>query len=201
MIKVCGLRDCKNIEEVDQLGVDLLGFIYYDKSPRNVPQSVVLPCSKAKKVGVFVNEESGKILDVAKRNDLSYVQLHGNEQLDQIIDLKYSGLNVIKAISIASKLDLEQARVFDGVADIILLDTKGSKEGGNGVKFDWRIIDYYNLDCPFMLSGGIGVSDAELVRGIKHPKFLGVDINSRFEIEPAIKDVIKIKKFINKIIK
>lgn len=198
-IKICGLRDYQNIQAVDQLGVNFLGFIFHEKSPRNIPLTTALPKSKAARVGVFVNEEDSKILDIAKGAELSHIQLHGNETTTQVKELKQQGLIIIKAISIGNKQDLRKAQRFDNIADIILLDTKGKEAGGNGIKFDWQIIEDYKLNTPFLLSGGIDISDAEAIKSIKHPKFLGIDINSRFEIAPAMKDIQKIKEFINEI--
>lgn len=194
IIKVCGMRDAQNIREVESLGIDLMGFIFWPKSSRYVSQRpAYLP--KCKRVGVFVNEDVEQVKHIANDYALNLIQLHGNESPDYVKQLRE--WETIKAFNIASADDLKQTRAYEGIADYFLFDTKGRSVGGNGEKFDWSILEGYHGNTPFLLSGGIGPEDAELLRHWLHPKCIGFDINSRFELEPGIKDTDKIKTFIN----
>ncbi len=196
VIKVCGMRDAENIREVESLGIDLMGFIFWPKSSRCVSERpAYLP--KCKRVGVFVNEDIEIVKRTAKDFDLNLIQLHGSESPEYVRLLRE--WKIIKAFNIASADDLKQTKAYEGLADYFLFDTKGKSVGGNGEKFDWNVLDSYRGNTPFLLSGGIGPEDAELLSHWQHPQCIGFDINSRFEREPGIKDINKIKTFINTI--
>lgn len=196
IIKVCGMRDAQNIREIESTGIDLIGFIFWPKSSRYVSKRpAYLP--KCKRVGVFVNEDIEQVKRTASDYDLTLIQLHGNESPEYIRQLRK--WEIIKAFNIASADDLEQTKAYEGFADYFLFDTKGKSAGGNGEKFDWSVLESYHGDTPFLLSGGIGPEDAELLNHWQHPYCIGFDINSRFEREPGIKDINKIKTFINTI--
>ena len=198
-IKVCGMKDAKNIREVENLGIDMMGFICWEGSPRYVSKvPTYLP--KCLRVGVFVNPSLNEILKRTETFNFSYIQLHGSESPEFCQEVrKRTDSKVIKAISISAKEDLVLANQYEGFADLLLFDTKGKSVGGNGQKFDWSILEDYHGDTPFLLSGGIGPEDAELLRHWHHPQCIGFDINSRFELEPSIKDTEKIKSFISAI--
>ena len=202
-VKVCGMRDAENIRGVEALGIDMMGFIFYPKSSRYVSKHPEYLPTKCKRVGVFVDEDIENIKKIADDYALDFIQLHGHETPDFIRALRFqvSGFKfqVIKAFNIATKEDLEKTAPYEGLVDYFLFDTKGPSVGGNGEKFDWSILDAYNGNTPFLLSGGIGPDDAECVKSFHHPKCVGLDLNSCFELVPALKDINKLKEFIKKI--
>lgn len=221
IIKVCGMREPENIRAVEELGVDMIGFIFVPQSERYVrmisSNAGILPdyaderqnetSAAGKKaplrVGVFVDDMPQNIITRIYNYNLDYVQLHGDESAVMIDNLRRSvdpdihkGLKIIKAISVASENDVKRWREYEGHADMLLFDTKGDEAGGNGRHFDWELLNAYDGNIPFLLSGGIDIDDALEIRKINNPMFAGVDINSRFETEPAVKDVEKIRNFI-----
>ena len=193
-VKVCGMREAENIREVEALGVDLMGFIFWPKSSRYVSERPDYLPTKCKRVGVFVDENIAKVKAIANEYSLDYIQLHGKENIDYVKTLE--GYHLIKAFNIATPEDFKACQAYEGLVDFFLFDTKCKSVGGNGEKFDWSVLSAYQGDTPFLLSGGISPDDAASVRAIHHPKFAGVDLNSRFEIEPALKNVEQLRKFI-----
>ncbi len=193
------MRDAENIRKVERLGIDMMGFICWERSLRYVSEvPAYLP--QCERVGVFVNPTLDEIQKYNKGFDFSYIQLHGSESAEfcQAVREK-TGSKVIKAISISSEADLALAGQYEGFVDLLLFDTKCTNFGGSGKQFSWDILRDYRNVLPFLLSGGIGPEDTERLRQFHHPKCLGFDINSRFEIEPGIKDIEKIKTFIKSI--
>ena len=201
IIKVCGMREAENIREVEALGIDWMGFIFWPKSSRYVSERPAYLPTKCKRVGVFVDEDAAKIKKTAEDYDLDYIQLHGSESPDFIHALRVNGgfAAVIKAFNIATAADLEATKTYEGIVDYFLFDTKGKSVGGNGEKFDWSVLEAYHGDTPFLLSGGIGPDDAERVKAFNHSKCIGIDLNSRFELSPALKDIEKNKSFLEQI--
>ena len=197
IIKVCGMREAENIREVEALGIDWLGMIFWPKSSRFVSQRPEYLPNQVKRVGVFVDEEAGRVMETADEYGLDLIQLHGHESPEYISMLK--GHRIIKAFNIAIPSDFRDTAPYEGLADYFLFDTKGKLVGGNGEKFDWSVLSSYQGRTPFLLSGGIGPEDVEQVRAINHPKCIGIDLNSRFEIAPGLKDVSKLKEFIVKV--
>ncbi len=197
LIKVCGMRDAENIREVEALGIDMMGFIFWPKSSRYVSERPAYLPTGCKRVGVFVNEQIEQVQRIADAYALDVIQLHGNESPEYVQRLQ--GRSLIKAFNIASPEDIEQTKAYEGIVDYFLFDTKGKSVGGNGEKFDWSLLSAYDGDTPFLLSGGIGPHDAEFVTAFRHPRCMGIDLNSRFEISPALKDVNKLKGFIKQI--
>lgn len=195
-IKVCGMRDAENIREVERLGIGMMGFICWPKSPRYVSEvPAFLP--KCPRVGVFVNPSLDEIQKRMEAFDFSHIQLHGSESPEFCKEVREkTGCKVIKAISISSEADLALAGQYESFADLLLFDTKCSTMGGSGKQFNWDILSDYRNALPFLLSGGIGPEDADRLKQFHHDKCLGFDINSRFEIKPGIKDTKKIKTFI-----
>ena len=196
LIKVCGMREAENIRAVEALGIDMMGFIFYPKSPRFVDE---LPCympSQAHRVGVFVNEEKQTVQTYADRYDLNYIQLHGQESPEYCKSLKANGAKLIKAFSIARSKDLQGIEAYDGICDYVLFDTKCKQYGGSGEQFDWEILKDYRGITPFLLSGGIHAFSAPALNVFQHPLLAGFDINSRFELRPGLKDVARIKAFL-----
>ncbi len=202
LIKVCGMFNSENIVDLLKLNVDMMGLIFYAKSPRNAfgaDAEFVSKIDTVEKVGVFVNESFENIQSLCKKYAINSIQLHGKESIELVAELKNLGYKVTKAISISNKEDLSQIEEYDALCDRILLDTKCDSHGGSGKKFDWSILDNYSYESPFMLSGGVGLDDADDILKIHHPKLVGVDINSRFEAQNNLKDTQKIKKFIERL--
>ena len=201
MIKVCGMREADNIREVETLGIDMMGFIFWPKSSRFVNQRPNYLPKRVKRVGVFVDEDPEQVKGLAADYGLDYIQLHGHESPEYIFQL--GGLHIIKAFNISTAEDLLQTQPYEGLVDYFLFDAKGKSVGGNGEKFSWDVLSAYNGSTPFLLSGGIGPDDATNVKAFHHPKCIGIDLNSRFELSPGLKDVAKLKEFmfnLNKII-
>ena len=221
VIKVCGMRDAQNIREVSQLGVDMIGMIFYPKSPRYVEmqsshagiipdyakEDINIKSSKTPaRVGVFVDDMVQNIVTRVVNYHLDYVQLHGNEPREMCENLRSTldpdirpGIKIIKAISVSDALDIQKYKEYVGAVDLFLFDTKCKTVGGSGRQFDWQVLEQYDGEVPFLLSGGIGPDDASRLHAFHHPKCIGIDLNSRFEIEPGVKDVEKLKGFLNEI--
>ena len=218
IIKVCGMRNGENIRQVAELGVDYIGMIFWAKSPRNVTMvpthAGIIPdrinsqlstlSSQFKRVGVFVDEMPQNIITRVVNFKLDVVQLHGHESPTVIRNLRttldpdiHPGIQFWKAISISSPDDIDVCQMYEDCVDAFVFDTKCTCMGGSGQKFDWSILEAYNGSKPFLLSGGIGLEDAERIKAFYHPRCIGIDLNSRFETEPALKDVNKLIKFIN----
>ena len=197
------MREAENIREVEALGIDMMGFIFWPKSSRYVSERPDYLPKHVKRVGVFVNEAPEQVKRQAADYRLDYIQLHGQESPEQISHLSplTSHLSIIKAFNIATAEDLLQTQPYEGVADLFLFDTKGKSVGGNGEKFDWDVLDAYHGSTPFLLSGGIGPDDAERVNAFHHPKCIGIDLNSRFELSPGLKDINKLKEFLKFVVK
>ena len=187
------MREADNIRDVETLGIDMMGFIFWPKSSRYVSQRPDYLPKRVKRVGVFVDEDPEQVKRLADDYALDYIQLHGQESPSYIFQLR--GLHVIKAFNISIAEDLLQTQPYEGLVDFFLFDAKGKSVGGNGEKFNWDVLDAYQGAMPFLLSGGIGSDDAERVNAFYHPKCIGIDLNSRFELSPGLKDVAKLKEF------
>lgn len=221
VIKVCGMRDARNIREVSQLGVDMIGMIFYPKSPRYVEmqsshagiipdyvkEDINIKSAKSPaRVGVFVDDMVQNIVTRVVNYRLDYVQLHGNEPREMCENLRLTldpdirpGIKIIKAISVSDASDIQKYKEYVGAVDLFLFDTKCKTVGGSGQQFDWQVLEQYDGEVPFLLSGGIGPEDASRLHAFHHPKCIGIDLNSRFEIKPGVKDVEKLKGFLNEI--
>ena len=187
------MREADNIRAVEALGIDMMGFIFWPKSSRYVSQRPDYLPKRVKRVGVFVDEDPEQVKRLADDYALDYIQLHGQESPSYIFQLR--GLHVIKAFNISTAEDLLQTQSYEGLVDCFLFDAKGKSVGGNGEKFNWDVLDAYQGATPFLLSGGIGPDDAARVNAFYHPKCIGIDLNSRFELSPGLKDVAKLKEF------
>lgn len=191
------MRDADNIREVEMLGIDMMGFIFWPKSSRCVSQRPDYLPKHVKRVGVFVDEDPEQVRQLAADYGLDYIQLHGQESPAYIFQL--GGLHIIKAFNIATVEDLQQTQPYEGLVDYFLFDTKGKSVGGNGEKFNWDVLDAYQGSTHFLLSGGIGPDDAANVKAFHHPKCIGIDLNSRFEVTPGLKDINKLKCFLEQL--
>lgn len=197
IIKICGMRDSKNIQQVEELRPDWLGFIFWPKSRRYVSEFPEYMPIYTKRVGVFVDEDIETVRQTADDYALDIIQLHGQESPDYAAQLRE--WEVVKAISVSSRDDIMTYKAYEGLVDYFLFDTKCKTVGGSGEQFDWTVLADYVGETPFLLSGGIGPDDVERVKAFHHPRCVGIDLNSRFETAPGLKDVHKLKTFIKKI--
>ena len=203
-IKVCGITQFKQLQQLEALNIDYAGLIFYKDSPRYMGVKITGKQVKdadfdIKKVGVFVNPGYSELLDAIDEYGLDIVQLHGNETPEMCEDVS-GEVEVIKAFRIedgAVNVD-KLVEPYDAVCDFYLFDTAGLKEsfGGTGQQFDWSILKKAKIEKPFFLSGGIGPDDAQKIKAFKHPDFFAIDVNSRFEMAPGLKDMAAILKFL-----
>jgi phosphoribosylanthranilate isomerase len=196
-IKVCGLKYPDNITAIADLAPDYMGFIYYDGSPRFVGDSAAdilqdIP-SSIFTTAVFVNESDYTISRLIEEYGFDAVQLHGNEPAGFANRFKGKA-QVIKAFGIDENFDFGKLKDYAGIVDNFLFDTKTDARGGSGKTFNWDILNKYKLDVPFFLSGGLSLDNLEEVSKITHPQFYGVDLNSKFETAPGLKDIEKLKQ-------
>ena len=202
-IKICGMRDPENIREVAGLKPDYMGFIYYPGSGRFAgslsPADIADLPEEIQKVGVFVNSPLKEVLSISGHMGFHTVQLHGSEHPGYCKSLKESGLEIIKAVGVGQGKGFEGLAAYRDCCAMFLLDTAGPGFGGTGRKFGWDVLKSYDLDVPFFLSGGIGLPDAGSILKLDHPGLFGVDLNSRFETEPGVKNRQDLSEFILKI--
>jgi|SRR5690554_1210869 len=204
IIKVCGMRNRENILQLTQdASPDWMGLIFYEKSPRFVEEGTVdlsffqnLPIQK---VGVFVNADVDYVLQKSNDYSLDYVQLHGDESLEFIQQLRSaSPIKIIKVIRVGDEVDWEGLKKWEAEVDLFLFDTQTEKFGGSGKQFDWTVLERYPLQKKFLLSGGVNSESLGTIQAlaIKNPFLIGVDINSSFETEPGLKDIDKVSAFV-----
>ena len=193
-VKICGMREAANILAVANFSPDLLGFVFYDKSPRYAAETLSadvlrgLPDTIAK-VGVFVDAPLPELLATATRYGLDYAQLHGHETPAYCHEARRQGLRIIKAFSVDEHFDFSTLEAYSADCDLFLFDTKGAHRGGNGQTFDWRVLAHYQGPTPFLLSGGLGPANADALLRFQHPRLAGYDFNSLLETAPGLKDV------------
>ncbi|RKS03254.1 phosphoribosylanthranilate isomerase [Flavobacterium sp. 102] len=199
-IKICGMKFPENIMEIAAVQPDYLGFIFYDKSPRNFENEIPELKKAIQKVGVFVNATLEYIMEKVHQNNLDLVQLHGEESPELCHLLQQRKLKVIKSFNVDNQFNFNSLSIYYNYCNYFLFDTKGKLYGGNGTAFDWRILERYYLNKPYFLSGGIGqesLSDLKTFFQKDYAKkCLAIDLNSRFEIEPGLKESIALKTFI-----
>lgn len=203
-IKVCGITQLKQLQQLEAMNIDFAGLIFYRESSRYIGDKLNKKEIKSadfdlKKVGVFVNPEMIEVLDAIDDYGLDVVQLHGDES-PEICENLSDEVEVIKAFRIRPGDDININRLvepYDAVCDYYLFDTGGLKEsfGGTGQQFDWNMLSKAKIEKPFFLSGGIGPEDVLRLKAFKHPDIFGVDINSRFEKEPGMKDMAMVLQF------
>ncbi len=230
-LKVCGMKYVENIQQVAALQPDYLGFIFYEKSKRNFEGIIPELPKSIKKTGVFVNEYKEIVISLVEEYGLDAIQLHGDESVEYINELKChfersreiskkeieklskkqkkklrqaqfdKKLEIIKVFGIKDEFNFEVLKPYLPVVDYFLFDTKGKERGGNGTKFDWKVLEKYPFKKPFFLSGGIGLQDVLEVRKILDSDLpiYALDVNSKFEIESGVKKIEELEKFKNKI--
>ncbi len=197
-LKVCGMRESQNIEQLLALEPDYMGFIFYDKSPRNAggrldeellhsfPEST-------KKMGVFVNADFNDVVEKVGKYKLDLVQLHGDESVEYVANLFAVGIKVVKVFSIGESFDFKQLKKYNPFVDYFLFDTKGKARGGNGEVFNWEILKEYDQEVPFFLSGGIDLENVSELKELKGMNIHAIDVNSKFELAPGLKDIGRLK--------
>lgn len=203
IVKVCGIRENEDLISVSAMGVDYVGFVFVPTSPRDasgkLDAGLTALLSRSvpnlKKVGVFVDADIEEIFQLIEIYNLNAVQLHGNEN-PEMCEVLSEKVEVIKAFSVDEEFDFEKCAAYEGKCTYSLFDTKGENAGGNGFAFDWSLLNHYNGSTPFLLSGGIGPTDAIRILEFIHPQFAGIDINSKFEIYPGKKNISSLNSFV-----
>lgn len=203
-IKICGMKHPGNIREIAALAPDMVGFIFYAPSPRYVSVDEVaaaLPLldNTILRVGVFVNELTEKVIEICTRLQLNYAQLHGNETPQIAAQIRNKGIGIIKAFKVDDAFDMNTVLAYEESADFFLFDTNTAQHGGSGKKFNWSILNTYPSTKPFILSGGIGVDDIKEILNLTFPQLYGIDINSKIELSPGLKDAQQAQNIITKI--
>ena len=202
-LKVCGMKYVDNIRQVAELKPDYLGFIFYERSKRNFEGIIPEIPKGIKKTGVFVNEYLEILVSLAEEYKLEALQLHGDESVTYIQEIKkhLPKVEIIKVFGIKDTFDFSILESYESVVDYFLFDTKGKERGGNGVVFDWTVLKNYPSTKPFFLSGGIGLEEVTAVKEISKTNLpiYAIDVNSKFETEPGLKSIKKLKKFKNEI--
>jgi phosphoribosylanthranilate isomerase len=204
-LKVCGMRDPDNIQQLAALQPDYMGFIFYAPSKRFVgdldPALIKLLPSGIKPTGVFVDESLDKVIELSNKYQLRAIQLHGAESSDYCFKLKQQNTNieVIKAFGINQEFNFELLGAYQHVVDYFLFDTQTAAHGGSGRTFDWAVLENYRLQVPYFLSGGIALEHVALIQAISDARLYAVDVNSRFESDPAIKNIEQIMTFKNQL--
>lgn len=207
-LKICGMKHPENILEVAALKPDYLGFIFYERSPRNFSGEIPEINPTIKKTGVFVDAEINFVLEKIKKYNFRAVQLHGKESAEYCSKLRSSlsqnnSVEIIKVFSVKETFDFEELKAYEGVVDLFLFDTQGKNKGGNGITFNWELLKEYPSSTPFILSGGIGQEELQKIEELyiyfekKNISYLlyGVDVNSKFELEAGLKDAKALRIF------
>ena len=210
------MKYVENIQQVAEIQPDYLGFIFYDRSPRNFEGIIPELPKEIKKVGVFVNEFIEIVVSLIQEYELDVVQLHGDESVEYIEKLKEAfqsaeeeliaqlkkkrkpkTIEIVKVFGIKEEFDFSVLKPFEDVVDFFLFDTKGKERGGNGIPFNWEVLENYNSEVPFFLSGGIGLEEVSEVQKLikSNLPIHALDVNSKFETQPGVKSVKDIKKF------
>ena len=202
-LKICGMKYPDNIIEVATLQPDYLGFIFHKPSPRYFEEIIPELPKSIKKVGVFVDETVEFIANKIEKHKLNTIQLHGHESPEMCKLIKSTKVEIIKVFSIKNEFDFSILTPYEEVCDYFLFDTKGKLPGGNGYTFDWTVLSNYPSTKPFFLSGGIGISELENVWSFlqrQESKYCdAIDVNSKFEIKPGLKNIEELEKFKNEL--
>ena len=194
LVKVCGMKEEQNILQLLELPIQYIGHIFYKESARYIGDLVnISMANDIKKTGVFVNSDFAEIMDATERFNLNSIQLHGLEPVELAAVLKAKGLEVIKAFGIDEDFDWKQLEPYIGQVDYFLFDSKSPAYGGTGVTFNWQKLKEYPYDTPYFLSGGLSLENLQEAVNFEDKKLIGLDLNSKFEIEPGLKDIEKLK--------
>ncbi len=198
-LKVCGLKHKSNLYAAIEAGVDYVGMIFYEKSPRYVaetlyPEDVWFLPDEVEKVGVFVNADFEEITKNARLYQLDLIQLHGQESPELCSRLQEAGYVIIKAFGVGDDFDFDELEKYKNVTDFFLFDTKTPAHGGSGVAFDWNILKKYTYDIPVFVGGGVSLENVQDLLNFDFPFLYAVDMNSKLELEPGLKDIGKVEK-------
>ncbi len=202
-LKVCGMRYSKNISDVAKLQPDYLGFIFYENSRRNFEGEIPVISNKIIKTGVFVNADYSFIIKKINKYNLKAIQLHGEESAEFCRNIRKEiedvTVEIIKVFSIGSDFDFSILKEYETVCNYFLFDTKGIKRGGNGITFNWKILKNYPSNKPYFLSGGIGLEEVGNIKKFVQSKAskycYAIDVNSKFEDKPGLKNIENLKLF------
>lgn len=202
-LKICGMTNQENTNVIIELQPDFFGFIFWKDSKRYCENIIEVIPDSIQKVGVFVDADYSEIIEKVKAHHLDFVQLHGDETLEFCEKLKQNNIKVIKAITIDNQFNFNYLKNYKKNIDYMLFDAKGKLPGGNGTTFDWEVLNQYKLDVPYFLSGGISIEEfpklEKFLQSEAAKKCFAIDINSRFEDKPGIKNKQKIKEFQEKL--
>ena len=201
-LKICGMKEEKNIKSIATLDPDYMGFIFWKHSLRNISIKIPKLKKKIKKTGVFVNSSIKQIVKIIKEENLHAVQLHGDETPEFCSKLnKLESVEVIKVFNISNSFNFSKLKLFEDSCDFFLFDTKGKLPGGNGLVFDWSILKNYKYKKPFFLSGGIGIENIDELINMKNTSLplYAIDVNSKFESQAGIKKLDLLKSFKRKL--
>jgi phosphoribosylanthranilate isomerase len=204
-IKICGLREYANIIEVIESTPDYIGFIFYSNSPRYVGIDnqwlIKLPIENENRVAVVVDMKLDEVISLCKKYHFKIVQLHGDETVEYCNILKKISpqLKIIKALSANFNNVAYTSIKYENICDYLLFDTPTNSKGGSGETFDWEILNEYQGNLPFFIAGGIGIDNIEVALTINHKKFFGLDLNSKIESAPGIKDLLLVKNLLKRI--
>ena len=203
-LKICGMKYSQNIMDVAALKPDYMGFIFYAPSPRFVNikelKGPIKNIDKGiAKVGVFVNHPAVEVIETCKELQLDYAQLHGDESAEYVSEIKAAGIGTIKVFRIDAGFDFVQLQAYTDNTEFFLFDTATKDYGGSGQHFDWKILENYKGNKPFFLSGGIAAEDLPEIKKLSLNNLWGIDINSRMESDPALKNADRIQHFINEL--
>lgn len=208
-LKICGMREAENLSSISALKPDYLGLIFYKGSPRNVSEKINVLTPNIKRTGVFVNASEEEIFQKVISYELAAIQLHGEEtpefcrSLRKKLSENKKSCELIKVFGIREDFDFQILKPYEGTVDFFLFDTKGENRGGNGIVFNWKVLEDYPSATPFFLSGGIGPEEAKAIKKLYHTfqkrqkeqLFYGIDVNSKFETAPGLKDAVALRKF------
>ncbi|WP_410222374.1 phosphoribosylanthranilate isomerase [Pedobacter sp.] len=202
-IKVCGMSRAANIAELASLQPHYMGFIFYPQSPRMITEVSAeliryIPES-IRTTGVFVNEDTHKVETIVRQHGLKAIQLHGNESPGYCKNLQALNIEVIKAFGIDENFDFAVLEAYIDAVDFFLFDTQTKNYGGSGKTFNWKLLAQYTLQKPYFLSGGIDLQHADEIKKINDKRLYAIDLNSRFEIEPGLKDINKLQRFLKEL--
>lgn len=195
------MRDPQNIKDANSLNPDYLGFIFYPESPRNMDKNPdAIPETKAKRVGVFVNSDVETIIKKSREFKLNTIQLHGEESPYVCSAIQELGYEVIKAFKIDDNTNIRDIEPYKNSCSAFLFDTKTPQHGGSGKKFNWKKLDELAGIGDFFLSGGIGIDDVESIKSLNYNNLIGLDLNSKFEIKPGLKNINLLKEFTDEVL-
>lgn len=196
------MRDFENVKDVLKHQPDYMGFIFFEGSKRYVTEEQVesllkLNFGTTKRVGVFVNASPESIISLFQKGYFDLVQLHGEESSEDVMKLKYEGIEIIKVFAVGDDFNPEILKPYEQIVDYFLFDTKGAQKGGNGFKFDWNLLQQLNSEKPFFLSGGLESSDLQKVMHLGIKNLIALDYNSKIELLPGLKDLDEVGKILN----